>query len=200
MNNQGYLHQHKKGGTNPDDHYATLKSHVSPRFYCSIHKMRTGRNISRRDSKKTEQQKKQNMKQKTTWHWKQLHWLRIPTWKRPFHPQPAAENPPYSRHHGMAEMLPQERENPRNPKTQMSVEWTNIPPRSHWSTQLEWILLTTCWQLRENLHMSDRAAVNAEYVQLFWIPTIYDNCFAGHVKKRLVGRYWESTTPRCILG
>ena len=64
-------------------------------------------------------------------------------------------------------MLPQVGENPRNQKTKMAVEWTNIPPRSHWSRKLERILFTTY----------------AGHVQLFWIPTIYDNCFAGHVKK-----------------
>lgn len=51
MNNQGHLHQHKKrrkGCTNPDYHYATLESHVSPRFYSCMH------NISNR--KKHQQQ------------------------------------------------------------------------------------------------------------------------------------------------
>ena len=158
------IHQHKKRLHKSRlslYHYATLESHVSPRFYSCMH------NISNRKKLKKHQQKilgedtakKKEKKQKTTWHWDQLNWLRIPTWKRPFHPQPAAENPPYSRHHGTAEML---------------------PPRSHWSTELERILFTTY----------------AGHVQLFWIPTIYDNFLCRSCqKKRHVGRYWESTTP-----
>ena len=146
------IHQHKKRlHKNPDYHFITMPPSnlmwvQDSILVCII--FPTGKKLKKHQQKilGEDTAKKKEKKQKTTWHWDQLNWLRIPTWKRPFHPQPAAENPPYSRHHGTAEML---------------------PPRSHWSTELERILFTTY----------------AGHVQLFWIPTIYDNFCAGHVKK-----------------
>lgn len=152
--------------------------HVSPRFYSCIqlHNIFPSGKKHQQKILGEDTAKKNEQKQKTTWnHWQQLNWLRIPTWKRPFHPPPAAENPPYSRHHGMAEML---------------------PPRSDPQNLNGFFTWPTWWK-----SVSDRAAANAGYVQLFWIPTIYDNCLLQVMsKKRQVGRYWESTTPSVHSG